>query len=396
MRKKTLVFILGNLTAFGPFVTDFYLPCLLELASYFSASTSVIQTSLTAGMSGLAVGQLLIGPMTDKYGRKRPLLCCLLLFVLATIGCMVSTDIILFVCFRMLQGLTGAGGLVISKVIISDSFPAADLARYFAILAAIQGAAPIIAPVAGGVAFSLSSWQGVFGVLSLWAVGLLWSCRRLSETLNEKDRLKLPVWKTFRCYATVMKNKQYLVMNLLQGFASAALMAYISASPFIFQNHFGLSPLEFSLCFACNAIGLVAGSIVVIRIRELKTMAIWSTMGLMVMAIFFSLALLFEFPFWLFEIPLFFMLICVGLLTPVSITLALNTVTWNRGMAAALLGATPFLLGGIAAPLTGIGNIIHSTVLTVMVCSFICVCLLILSVNRNVKLADINKNDLNF
>lgn len=125
MNKKTLVFILGNLTAFGPFVTDFYLPCLPELTAYFSASASLIQVSLTSGMWGLAAGQLLIGPLTDKYGRKRPLLWCLLLFVLATIGCMLSTSIIPFIGFRLLQGLTGAGGLVISKVIIADSFSSA-------------------------------------------------------------------------------------------------------------------------------------------------------------------------------------------------------------------------------------------------------------------------------
>ena len=202
MNKKTLVFILGNLTAFGPFVTDFYLPCLPELTAYFSASASVVQVSLTAGMLGLAAGQLLIGPLTDKYGRKRPLLWCLLSFVLATVGCMLSTNIVPFVCFRLLQGLTGASGLVISKVIISDSFSSADQAKYFAILAAVQGTAPIVAPVVGGAAFSLSSWQGAFGVLGLWGIGLLSACRSgLSETLPKTERLQMPVWKTFRCYA---------------------------------------------------------------------------------------------------------------------------------------------------------------------------------------------------
>ncbi|MDE7077160.1 MAG: MFS transporter, partial [Alistipes sp.] len=108
MSKKTLVFILGNLTAFGPFITDFYLPCLPELTAFFAASASMIQLSLTAGMLGLAVGQLLVGPVSDKYGRRRPLLWCLLLFVVATAGCMCSSGIRMFVFFRMLQGLTGA------------------------------------------------------------------------------------------------------------------------------------------------------------------------------------------------------------------------------------------------------------------------------------------------
>lgn len=375
MSKNTLVLILGNLTAFGPFVTDFYLPCLPELTSYFSASASLIQVSLTAGMLGLAAGQLLIGPITDKYGRKRPLLWCLLLFVLATMGCLLSTNIVPFICFRLLQGLTGASGLVISKVIIADSFSAADIAKYFAILAAVQGAAPIVAPVVGGAAFSLSSWQGAFGVLGLWSLVLLCACRRLRETLDEKDRLQMPVWETFRCYAAVVRNRPYLVMNLLQGFASAALMAYISASPSIFQNHFGLTPMEYSLCFAGNAVGLVAGSSVVMRIRKLEVATRRSIFVLVAMAVFSSLALLLEGSFALFEVFIFLMLFCIGLLTPATITLALRSITENRGMAAALLGAVPFLIGGIVAPLTGLGNILRSTALGITVCALVCLCL---------------------
>lgn len=333
-------------------------------------------------MLGLAAGQLLIGPITDKYGRKLPLLWCLLLFVLSTVGCILSTDIVPFIGFRLMQGLTGASGLVISKVIIADSFSRAELAKYFAILAAVQGTAPIIAPVVGGAAFSLSSWQGTFGVLGLWAAGLLLACRNLKETLKEEDRLNMPVWKTFRCYATVMGNKHYLVMNLLQGFASAALMAYISASPFIFQEHFGLTPMEYSLCFAGNAVGLVAGSSVVMKVRNLQAATQWSTCVLMTMSVLILLALLLAWPFGWFEVFLFLMLICVGLLTPATITLALSSVKENRGMAAALLGAVPFLIGGIVAPLTGLGDIIRSTALSIVTCSFVCLCLWGLSLRQ--------------
>ena len=335
MNKKRLVFILGNLTAFGPFITDFYLPCLPELTAYFGGSASLIQLSLTAGMLGLAAGQLLVGPVTDKYGRRRPLLWCLLLFVLATAGCMLSTRISAFILFRLLQGLTGAAGLVISKAIIADSFTGQDVARYFAVLAAVQGVAPIVAPVVGGVAFSLTSWQGTFAVLGIWALGLLAVCRRMPESLAEKDRLQMPVWKTFRCYVPVVTNGKYLVMNLLQSFSAAALIAYISASPFIFQQHFGLTPLQYSICFAGNALWL-------------------------------------EWPFVLFELVLVPMLFCVGMITPVGITLALNSVTEHRGIASALLGALPFLFGGIVAPLTGLGDMIRSMTTLVLLCSVIC------------------------
>lgn len=369
MNRKALVFILGNLTAFGPFVTDFYLPCLPELASRFSASASLVQVSLTAGMLGLAAGQLLLGPVTDKYGRKRPLRWCLLLFVLATGGCMASTSIVPFVGFRLLQGLTGAGGLVISKAVVADSFSPADLARYFSFLAAVQGAAPVVAPVIGGAAFSLSSWQGAFGVLGLWAAGLFRACRGMEETLAEKDRLRMPVWKTFGCYAAVVRNRPYMVMNLMQGFASAALMAYISASPFIFQRHFGLTPMAYSLCFAGNAAGLVAGSAAVMKARDLRTAAGLGSGGLLVAAALVSLALWAGWPFPVFEAFLFLMLFGVGVVTPVAVTLSLRSVTAHRGMASALLGAVPFLLGGIVAPLTGLGDMLRSMSLLVTLCA---------------------------
>lgn len=372
MTQKKLIFILGNLTAFGPFVTDFYLPCLPTLTSYFATSASVVQTSLTAGMVGLAAGQLIIGPLTDKYGRKQPLLCCLLLFLLATVGCMFSTHMVPFVAFRLLQGLTGAGGLVISKAVIADSFSDADLSKSFALLAAIQGAAPIVAPVLGGVAFSLTSWQGAFAVLALWGFVLWTACRRLSETLPPGERLDIPVWKSFRCYLTVAGNRRYLQMNLLQGFASATLMAYISASPFIFQEHFGLTPMQYGLCFAGNALALVIGSAAIMKTNRLAGAARWGSLTLLLTALCTSASLWWSWPFALFEVPLFLLLFCVGVLTPVAITLALQTVGEHRGMASALLGATPFLLGGLVAPLTGIGNLLHSTVFVLLACSLLC------------------------
>lgn len=366
---------MGNLTAFGPFVTDFYLPCLPELASCFGVSASLIQVSLTTGMLGLAFGQLFVGPIADKFGRRRPLLWGLALFVLSTIGCMLSTSIAPFVFFRLLQGITGASGLVISKVIIADSCSAAELSKFYSVLAAVQGVAPVVAPVIGGLAFSLTSWQGAFAVLGLWCFALLLACRQLKETLPDDKRLTIPILKTFGCYAHVVRNHRYLAMNLLQGFTSATLIAYISASPFIFQSHFGLTPMEYGLCFAGNAVALVVGSAIVAKIGKLHRAAMWSAIVLFVTALLCSAALLFEWSMILFEVPLFMLLFAVGVMTPVAMTLALRSVDENLGVAAALLGAAPFLLGGIVAPLTGLGNMLHSMSLIITVCSLICVVL---------------------
>lgn len=257
MRKGALLLILGNLASFGPFVTDLYLPCLPKLTEFYSTSASYVQMSLTASMIGLAVGQLLIGPISDKYGRCRPLLWCLACFVLATLGCIVSPNVHGFVCCRLLQGLTGASGLVISKAMIADIYTGRELGRFFAAITTIQFVSPIIAPVLGGVIFNLTSWQGVFIVLGLWGLLLLYACTRLQETLSVEKRLQLPVHKSLKAFLPVMCNHQFMVMNLFQAFVGIVFFSYISASPFLFQQHFGLSPMDYSMFFAFNAMGLM-------------------------------------------------------------------------------------------------------------------------------------------
>ena len=249
----TLLLILGNLASFGPFVTDFYLPCLPKLADWFSTSASLVQMSLTASMNGLAVGQLLIGPVADKYGRRRPLLWCLAFFVVATVGCIVSPKIHWFVFFRLLQRVTGASGLVISKAMVADLYTGSAMGKFFAALTAIQFISPILAPLLGGVIFNLASWQGIFIVLGMWGLLLLCAGSRLSETLAVEKRLQLPIRKSLTAFLPVLRNRRFMVMNLFQAFVSAVFFSYISASPFLFQHQFGLShELRFLFRFQCH------------------------------------------------------------------------------------------------------------------------------------------------
>lgn len=366
MRKTTLLLILSNLASFGPFVTDFYLPCLPELANYFSTSASLVQMSLTASMIGLAVGQLLVGPVADKYGRRRPLLWCLALFVIATMGCIFSSEIHFFVFFRLLQGLTGASGLVISKAIVADLYSGREMGRFFAALTAIQFISPILAPVLGGVIFSLASWKGIFMALALWGVILFYASSRLRETLPIDKRLDLPIYKSFNAFMPVMRNRRFMVMNIFQAFVSAVFFSYISASPFLFQHHFGLSPLSYGFCFAFNALGLILGSILVVRLKRQQSCLMPGTIGLLIMCSITSLALLFEWHFIVFEAMLFLMIFSCGILIPVGNALALDAEREKKGIAAAMLGAVAFFFGGLVAPLVGIGNMIHSTIILFM------------------------------
>ncbi len=379
MNEKRLIVILGNLTAFGPFVTDFYLPCLPRIAQDFQVSASLAQVSLTAGLVGLAVGQVIVGPVSDKFGRKRPLVWSLLLFTLSTVGCMLSCGIAPMIAFRLLQGLTGASSLVISRAIVSDVYPGEEAAKYFALFAALLGIAPIVAPLVGGAAFSLSSWQGTFAVLGLWGLWLLYECSRINETLDKKDRLKEPVSKAFLDYGSILRNGRYMVMVLTFSCANAALMSYVSASPFIFQQHFGLTPMQYSVCFACNAVSLILGSTLVMKVKDLPKDEMWGCYGLLAACILCAVALFLDLPFAAFEAGVLVLLFCIGILTPVAVTLAMNSAPKHRGMASALVGALPYLVSGVAAPLTGMGNLLHSTALLLLLCSVGCMALYLIS-----------------
>lgn len=327
--------------------------------------------SLTASMIGLAVGQLLVGPVADKYGRRRPLLWCMAFFVIATVGCIMSPGIYWFIFFRLLQGLAGACGLVISKVMVADLYSGREMGRIFALLTAIQFISPILAPILGGVIFSLASWKGIFIVLGLWGIFLLYASFLLRETLAVENRMRLPVIKSVFAFLPVLRNRKYMSMNLFQAFVSAVFFSYISASPFIFQNHFGLSPLNYGICFAVNAVGLIIGSMLVMRLKRQESSLKAGAAGLLVMSCLASLALLQGWSFAVFEVMVFLMIFFCGILIPVGNALALASVPESRGIAAALLGAIAFLFGGLVAPLVGIGDLLKSTVALFIVCAVI-------------------------
>ena len=180
--------LLGLLSAFGPFVTDLYLPALPSLADYFAASPSMAQLSLTMSMLGLSVGQLFVGPLSDKYGRKKLLLVCLLLFVCGTVACIVAPNIVTFNVFRLLQGMAASGGIVIARSISADSYRGPVLTKFLAMVSAVNGVAPIIAPVLGGFLLNFMSWKGTFALNTVFtSIG----CALSGKVGNEYKALKI-------------------------------------------------------------------------------------------------------------------------------------------------------------------------------------------------------------
>ena len=362
MRYKIfLLILLGMLTAFGPFVTDMYLPALPTMTTYFDTSVSMVQLGLTFSMIGLAVGQLLIGPISDKVGRRRPLIASMVLFIVSTVACIFSPDVVFFIAMRLLQGIAGAGGIVISRSIATDEFSGHELLKMLAVIGAINGIAPIVAPVVGGVMLSVIDWRGIFLVLLVLGVVLLVGSIMLRESLPVERRSKSGVLGTFASFGVVARNRRFISYVLQQGFAQFILFANIASSPFIIQQHYGYSPLVFSVCFGVNAIAIGVASALSVKFRRPEDAVATSCAGMLVMSIVIAAVLMLGGSFWAYEISLFILMFTMGLTFTASTTLALNSERERAGAASAMLGAVCFLSGGIVSPLVGVGDMLCAT-----------------------------------
>lgn len=363
-----ILIVVGIVSAFGPFVTDFYLPALPVLAGYFDTTASLVQLTLTFSMVGLAVGQLVIGPLSDKYGRKTPLIVSLVLFCISTMGCLYAPDIYVFIFFRLLQGVSGAGGVVISKAIATDLYEGKELTHFFSILSSVQGIAPVCAPVLGGVLLEATDWKGIFRILVWIGIVLIVALAFFKESLNDEQRQHGGVFSTFRHYIPVLRNTQFMRYVLVQAFAMGVMFTYIAASPFIFQEHFSMSPLAYSLCFGANAVAIMLGSLTVSLFPDAASALRIGTRGFGLMSLFVAAALIFATSVWWVEVSLFVFMLFLGVILPGSTTLALDLERKNSGNASALLGFLMFLFGGILSPLTGLGNMLYTTGIIIVAC----------------------------
>ena len=369
MKRNSYIFTLafvGMIAAFGPFVTDFYLPALPALSDYFGAPASMIQLSLTVGMIGLGTGQLIVGPLSDRYGRRMPLLLSLAAFAAATAGCLVTDSIGRFLLYRFVQGLAGAGGVVISRSIATDLYAGRELARFFSVLGSVQGIVPVAAPVVGGLLLAVTDWKGIFMVLLGIGVLLLVMTLIFRESLSERSH---SISASFKGYAPVLRNHRSMHYIGVQALAMGVMFSYISASPFIFQQQYGLSPVAYSLCFGLNAFGIMAGSLLVLRSRSSERGLAIGTRGFFVMALATAIVLTQGGSVWLIEASFFLLMVMLGTIMPTSTTLALEPLREYSGSASAALGFLSFLVGGICSPLVGMGDMAVSTAAVIALCS---------------------------
>lgn len=356
--------ILGGLTALPPLSMDMYLPALPEVTDALHSPAATVQLTLTACLAGLALGQLVIGPMSDKWGRRRPLLAGMVLYVLATAVCAFAPTVQLLIAFRLVQGLAGSAGIVIARAVVRDLHGGVALARFFSTLMLISGVAPIIAPVIGGQVLRITDWRGVFYVLT--GVGLVLTAvvaRLLEETLPVERRHSGGLGAALRTMAGLLADRVFAGYMLTGGFAFAALFAYVSASPFVVQEIYGASPQTYSLLFGLNSIGLVAmgqlnGKVLAGRVSLDKALAV----GLCLVTVA-AVALLLMTTGALgagglapVAAGLFLLMSAMGITLPNTNALALMRTPHAAGSASALIGTCSFLVGAVASPLVGIAG----------------------------------------
>ncbi|WP_107047377.1 Bcr/CflA family multidrug efflux MFS transporter [Streptomyces sp. NRRL F-2664] len=359
-----VTFILGGLTALPPLSMDMYLPALPQVTDVLNSPAATIQLTLTACLAGMALGQLVIGPMSDRWGRRRPLLAGMVVYVLATALCALAPTAELLISFRLLQGLAGSAGVVIARAVVRDLYDGDEMARFFSTLMLISGAAPIVAPLIGGQVLRFADWRGVFVVLT--AVGtlltlLVW--RGLGETLPPERRHTGGVGSALRTMRGLLGDRVFTGYTLTGGFAFAALFSYISASPFVVQEIYGASPQTFSLLFGLNSVGLILvgqinGKLLVGRVSLDKVLAVGlavvtaATVSLLLMAtgVFGEVGLV---PI---ATALFVLMSAMGIVLPNTNAQALMRTPHAAGSASALLGTCSFLVGAIASPLVGIAG----------------------------------------
>ncbi|WP_433311830.1 multidrug effflux MFS transporter [Micromonospora chersina] len=354
-----LLVLLGTLTAIGPLSLDMYLPAFPAMTRDLGADQAGIQLSLTTCLIGLAVGQFVTGPLSDRWGRRRPVLIGVVAYTVLALACAAAPSAPVLAAARFTQGLAGGMGVVVARAVVRDLYSGRDAAKYFSRLTLVFGVAPVAAPSVGSLVLRFGDWRAVF--LTLAAIGLLLSvavARRLPETLPAERRSTGGLGATARTMRSLAADRVYLGYALTQGFAFAGLFAYISGSSFVFQDVFGVSAVAFSLVFGLNALALVATGQANARLldrfspRRLLVTALVvggvAAAGVLTGALAGSLAVV--------AVTLFAFVGSLGMVTPNSTALALDAHARHAGTAAALMGGVQSVVGALAAPLVGLGG----------------------------------------
>jgi MFS transporter, DHA1 family, multidrug resistance protein len=358
--RRGRVLALGGLSAFGPLALDLYLPGLPQLTADLRTSEAAGQLSLSMCLIGLALGQLLVGPLTDRVGRRTPLLIGVAVFAASAGLCAITPSIELLLVLRLLTGLAGGAGIVIARAMVRDLYDGDQVARVFALLMLVSGTAPVLAPVLGGQLLRITDWRGVFGVLAAIGVVLLVAAWTQPESLPEERRRSAGPLAMVRVLRGVARDRTFLAPAMVMSLASCCLFSYIAMGSFVLQGSYGLSSQGFAIVFAVNSVGIVlfgrVSALLVARsgprplLRTGVLIALVAAVGLLV-------AVLVSRSLWALLPPLFALVGSLGLIFPNGTALALAGQKQAAGTASALLGLLQFALGAIVPPLASLGGV---------------------------------------
>ena len=360
--RVRMIAVLGALVALGPLTIDMYLPALPKIADDLSVSSSVAQLTLTGTLAGLALGQLIVGPLSDSLGRRRPLMAGIVLHMLASLVCLFAPNIAVLGVARGLQGMGAAAAMVVAIAVVGDLYADSVAATVMSRLMLVLGVAPVVAPSLGAAVLLKASWHWVFAALVVLAGGLLLlAALALPETLPASHRRPLKVRSIAATYVEVIRDVRFVMLVLVAALAMSGLFAYIAGASFVLQGHYGLDQQAFALVFGAGAVALIGATqfnVVLLRRFAPQSIVVWALVAASLAGVVF-VGLSYEHIGGLpgFVLPIWAILAAMGLVIPNAPAVALSRHPDAAGTAAALLGAAQFGFGAAVAPLVGVlGN----------------------------------------
>ena len=360
--RLRMIVVLGALVALGPLTIDMYLPALPRIADELGVSSSVAQLTLTGTLAGLALGQLIVGPLSDSLGRRRPLMAGIALHMLASLLCLFAPNITVLSLARGLQGIGAAAAAVVAVAVVGDLFEDTAAATVMSRLMLILGVAPIVAPSLGAAVLLKASWHWVFAMLIVMAGALLLvAALALPETLPMRNRRPLQVRSIAATYLSLLRDLRFVVLVVVGALGMAGLFAYIAGAAFVLQGRHGLDQQSFALVFGAGAIAFVAATqLNVVLLRRFSPQRILLgalAAATVVGAIFIALSVTHTGGIYGFLVPVWAVLAMMGFVIPNAPAVALSRHHEAAGTAAALLGAAQFGVGAAIAPVVGLmGN----------------------------------------
>ncbi|TRW79297.1 multidrug effflux MFS transporter [Mycolicibacterium sp. 018/SC-01/001] len=360
--RLRMIVVLGLLVALGPLTIDMYLPALPKIADDLGLSSSVAQLTLTGTLAGLALGQLIIGPLSDSLGRRKPLIGGIVLHMLASLLCLFAPNIAVLGIARGLQGVGAAAGMVVALAVVGDLYKDNVAATVMSRLMLVLGVAPVLAPSLGAAVLLNASWHWVFAVLVVLAAALLvMAALALPETLPVAHRRPLKVGGIARTYVGLLRDTRFVILVLVAALGMAGLFAYIAGASFVLQGRYGIDQTTFALVFGAGAIALIGSTqcnVVLLRRFSPQQIMVWALMAASVFGVVFvALAAAHVGGLAAFVVPVWAILAAMGLVIPNAPAVALTRHPDASGTAAALLGAVQFGLGAAIAPVVGVlGN----------------------------------------